>query len=652
MRLTIPWKLVLATLIPLSAVALGVGVLAYRSLHQRSSVELEARTQRLAESIAAQLDGQLASAAEVARCTAAFVAAVPSVSQQELGAVLAGAVEQQPIIYGACVAFEPGAFDAQRKLVAPYVFRRDGTLHTMDIGADAYDYTEPRWDWYRIPVETGEATWTEPYFDRGAGDTLMCTYAVPIRRDGRTIGVATVDVPLLALQKRLWIDRFESGSFFVLSSSGTFVSSPDASLVRTTTLAELAARSGRDDLRRLSDLMRAGSRGIMHMDGLGPGAIAAGPTWFIVAPVATPRWSLAVMLPDVDALADERRHFNGSVSTLALATAAILGCVWLAGRRVARPIDDFSRAADAVSRGNLDVVAPTIGGRDELGSLATSFDRMLGELRRRKKVDDGEDTTARAASAAATAVELSRIEEKVELEVAQRVAREVASSGRRIVGPLGGVSGSDRGAHDLAESRIGDADHAGRADHGSHGDHETSAASDASTCPFELERTGDDPFESSGDLLDAVKRRDGTIVLCAIGASGIGIAASTSALAVRMLLRGLVEATDDPARVLAEAARLARGLAQPVSAAVAFYRPDDGRMSLALAGDAGAKLMRGDGEPVTIGRAAGMLGDATDTGAPPPATETTILAPGDRLTMRPRAGRPGEVATWSLRRRA
>ena len=152
MRLTIPWKLVLATLIPLCAVALGVGVLAYRLLQQRSSVELEARTQRLAESIAAQLDGQLASAAEVARCTAAFVAAAPSLSQQELGAVLTGAIEQEPIIYGACIAFEPGAFDPARRLVAPYVFRRDGVVHLKDIGVDSYDYTQPEWDWYRIPI--------------------------------------------------------------------------------------------------------------------------------------------------------------------------------------------------------------------------------------------------------------------------------------------------------------------------------------------------------------------------------------------------------------------------------------------------------------------------------------------------------------------
>ncbi|MFO0873962.1 MAG: HAMP domain-containing protein [Phycisphaerales bacterium] len=721
MRLTIPWKMVLATSIPLAAVALGVGMLAYRAIALRSTAELEARTQRLAESIAAQLNAQVTAAAQVARCTASFVAAAPDLSEAQIGEVLASALREEPIIYGACVAFEPYAFDPQRRLVAPYVFRRDGEVRTMDVGAEAYDYTEEKWDWYRAPRETGRPAWTEPYFDLGAGDTLMCTYGVPIVRDGTTIGVATVDVPIAELQQRLWIDRFEAGSFFLLSSRGTFVSAPDASLVRTTTLAELAAREGRDDLRRLSELMLAGRRGIMHMNGFGgatagrAGAMAgdAGdrassvatstsapttadrpgrPTWFVVAPVATPRWSLAVMLPDVEALSDEKREFDGSVTTLALATAAVLGCVWLAGRRVARPIDDFSRTADAVSRGNLDVVAPVVPGRDELGALSTSFDRMIGELRRRnpkelrEQVEREVRAEVRSQLEAQVGAQLesrfeaqrretqAMIEERVELEVAQRLAREVASTGRRLVGPTAptdespaeaSADGDDEAVdpRDGAAPRDGDilrnAPGAARTDvpdrapdpapSASAGRRSAERPPDRFRDRFDLRRSGGDPLEHSGDLLDAVTRRDGSVILLAIGAAGAGLAASTAAITVRMLLRGLAEATDDPARMLVEAARLARGLAQPVSAAVAVCRPDEGRVQVAIAGDSGAKVIRANGDPVTIAAPTEAIGDTVSPS--PPATATVSLGPGDRLTLRSRSNRHGDVAMWTLTRR-
>lgn len=42
----------------------------------------------------------------------------------------------------------------------------------------------------------GKSLWTQPYVDKGGTHILMCTYVVPVRLGGTTVGVFFADVPL------------------------------------------------------------------------------------------------------------------------------------------------------------------------------------------------------------------------------------------------------------------------------------------------------------------------------------------------------------------------------------------------------------------------------------------------------------------------
>ncbi|MEU4524699.1 HAMP domain-containing sensor histidine kinase [Amycolatopsis sp. NPDC024027] len=82
---------------------------------------------------------------------------------------------------------------------------------------------------------------------------------------------------------------------------------------------------------------------------------------------------------------DESRHvLKGlaaritGVSALVLAGAALAG--WLLARQITRRLVRLTDVTEQVSDGRLDDVAVPTGGRDEVGRLATSFDRMLGRL--------------------------------------------------------------------------------------------------------------------------------------------------------------------------------------------------------------------------------------------------------------------------------
>ena len=82
---------------------------------------------------------------------------------------------------------------------------------------------------------------------------------------------------------------------------------------------------------------------------------------------------------------DESRHVLSElagritgVSAIVLVAAALAG--WLLARQITRRLVRLTRATEQVGDGRLADVAVPVGGRDEVGRLSTSFDRMLGRL--------------------------------------------------------------------------------------------------------------------------------------------------------------------------------------------------------------------------------------------------------------------------------
>lgn len=98
-----------------------------------------------------------------------------------------------PDIYGTCVAFEPNTFEPNQKYFAPYYWYNQGKPDYVQLGTDDYVYWD--WEWYAKPRDQKQQIWTAPYYDSGAGETLMVTSSVPFyNKEGDFAGVTTIDV--------------------------------------------------------------------------------------------------------------------------------------------------------------------------------------------------------------------------------------------------------------------------------------------------------------------------------------------------------------------------------------------------------------------------------------------------------------------------
>ncbi|MDD2402501.1 MAG: cache domain-containing protein, partial [Clostridia bacterium] len=150
-------------------------------------------------------------------------------------AFLKNILEDNENFFGAWVCFEPNAFDGKDTQYAgtsgydstgrfvPYWYR-EGNDAKLDYLKD-YDVS----DYYLLALQTGKESVTEPYeYETGGKIVLMTSFAVPIKYNGKIIGVAGIDVSLDGLQEiGNSAKLFQTGFGKLISNKGLLVTHPD-----------------------------------------------------------------------------------------------------------------------------------------------------------------------------------------------------------------------------------------------------------------------------------------------------------------------------------------------------------------------------------------------------------------------------------------
>ena len=375
MRLSIRAKLTLVVGVPLLAAAGAITVLDYRISKAKEVAHIGDYLTELVAHEAAELDRDLSTTAQVSAEAAGVFELGLVRTEEDIYRLIQGLLERNERVFGSCVAFEPGAFEKGRSLFAPYMCRGQEGLRSMELGKDSYDYT--RWDWYLLPKLLGRGVWTDPYYDKGAGNVLMCTYSAPFRREGRFAGVTTVDVALGRLQKRLRKIDIEGGYCAILSQNGRFISHPRKSLIMRETVFSLAEYY---DLPKLGEVGReiiAGGQGVRRVSDF----ISGEPKLIVFAPITSCGWSFVAMLPEERVMAPVHAELRRNVGTMVAGSAVLCLVILVMAARMTRHISRLAGTVGELAQGNLDAEVPEIAARDEIGDFARAFRLMIKDLR-------------------------------------------------------------------------------------------------------------------------------------------------------------------------------------------------------------------------------------------------------------------------------
>jgi len=312
-------------------------------------------------------------------------------TKNELLNLIENTVNKNKEIYGSTIAFEPYSFERDSLYFAPYFYKGKNNIRFTYLGGDSYNYFN--WDWYKIPKEQNKSLWSEPYYDKGGGEIVMSTYSVPfykiLNRENKFQGVVTADISLNWLSnivKSLKIAK--SGYGFLVSKSGNFITHPNKGLIMNESIFSIAESKNSSKLKEMGNKMMAGKSGFELIDGI----ISDKKYWIYYSPLPSNGWSLGVMFPEDEIMADINNLSKDAVLISIEGILILLLAIIYISRTITRPLRKLSEATKDIASGNLEFDIPKIKSKDEVGNLSRSFEYMRSSLKR--YISDLKETTA------------------------------------------------------------------------------------------------------------------------------------------------------------------------------------------------------------------------------------------------------------------
>jgi len=313
-------------------------------------------------------------------------------NEEKMKYLLRQMVESNKDIYGAALAFEPYYRSPDEKYYSFYYYRAGHQVKFMHLGNDTYNYFTM--DWFQIPGELGKAQWSEPYYDEGGGNIIMSTYSIPLylSKEGRQrfIGILTVDVSLFYLQKIVnSIKVYETGYGYMISHIGTIVTHKRKQEIMNESIFSLADNKNLPELREIGRKMIRGEKGFAEIPY--KNYVTGKESWIAYAPVPSNGWSVAVVFPVDEFMADANKLYRSLMELATIGLVIVFIVILLISRSITRSLRRLTKAAEQFAEGDFNVVLPPIRSKDEIGRLNNAFIYMQETLA--KTIHDLQKTT-------------------------------------------------------------------------------------------------------------------------------------------------------------------------------------------------------------------------------------------------------------------
>lgn len=283
-------------------------------------------------------------------------------------------LDTNPVVAGSAIAFEPNYYKEKGAQFSPYAYREGQTVMKKQLGTADYEYHSM--EWYKIPKQSKEAYWSEPYYDAGGGEMIMTTYSYPLKdREGEVFAVFTADVSLDWLTRLLSnIEYYDDAYTLAVSREGVYIVHPKKDRILNETILNNVTETSDTTDNAIAHAMITGKEGYSKFKNDGIASVA------FYKPIQRTGWSMAIVCP-------EREFFQVvSLFGLVLLITMLLGLLALsfvcykAVKRITRPLERFALSADEIAAGHFDSELPEITSKDEMRKLYDSFKMMQDSL--------------------------------------------------------------------------------------------------------------------------------------------------------------------------------------------------------------------------------------------------------------------------------
>jgi len=324
--------------------------------------------------------------------TVALILDSPDINHSDITNLLEIIVANNSNIFGATIAFEPYSYNSNYFYFAPYFCKYNEKIVFHDLASTNYHYFDH--DWYSLPKKLGRPTWTEPYFDEGAGNIIMTTYSVPFYSSAggkKTFkGIVTADISLNWLKdlvSKIKINK--SGYAFTISESGKFITHPLPGYIMNSNIFNISLVHNNEKMLGIAKSMAAGKTGFGQCNGI---IDPDQKFWISYSWIPSCKWSLGIFFPQIE-LMEVVKDLHHTVIVFGVIGILFISLVIaLIANSITQPLRLLSLTTKNISKGNLDVEIPEFRSKDEIGKLANAFAYMKTSLK--KYIRDLTETTA------------------------------------------------------------------------------------------------------------------------------------------------------------------------------------------------------------------------------------------------------------------
>ena len=298
-------------------------------------------------------------------------------------------LKDNQIALGVWTGWDPNAFDgkdaefvgkkghdATGRYIPYFVRSGDKILHDPLV-----DYTVPgAGDYYILAHDKVKPVVVEPYsYAIDGKQQLITSLVAPVTIDGKTLGVAGIDISLDGANKALAAIRpMGDGYLSLVTGSGNILAHP---------VQELSGKSIKDagEMAMGWDKLMANPGQVLES------TLSSGETFLSVAfPVKLTEdnsWYAVVSVPKGTVFAGVYQLLwtAGAVAALAAVLLSLLG--WIISRRFVGRITTVIGQTDRIARGDLNVELTDADKKDELGDLSRSLGTLLENNRRKIELE-------------------------------------------------------------------------------------------------------------------------------------------------------------------------------------------------------------------------------------------------------------------------
>jgi methyl-accepting chemotaxis protein len=244
-------------------------------------------------------------------------------------------------------------------------------------------YDDSETEFYALAMRSGNETVTEPFFYTiGGVDKMIASLVVPIKKNGRPIGVAGVDVSISGIQDMIAdIRPYEGCIAASFSNGGTVTAHFDSSRLgkpMTETEVDMAGPN-------MDSLVNAIKTGVAHSFynsvTIGGKVQEYG---ILTVPYAVGRsttpWALAIAIPVAVINAPILFMLKISIAITAVTLLAAVAAAFLIARSISNPIKHMVEVVSSLGEGDL-TKQVNIDRKDEIGDMAKVFNRTLENVK-------------------------------------------------------------------------------------------------------------------------------------------------------------------------------------------------------------------------------------------------------------------------------